>query len=438
MSEYTELLNIRAETLSPDDDGYEESLLETAKMFRGFGDALTSFMEEHGYEGNPADAKEKTDFLRKKFREAGLNPPRNCDAWFISDRKPARKTAFQICFAFGLDVEETDDFFRCVQLERSFDCHNAEEAVCYFCIKNDLSYMDAKDIIARIPDPEKQKAVPDSDVLYTGTIIEYINSIDDKEKLIQYIENNIEDFRYRSATAVRYIRELWAKISGKTGPENKESDEYNLAAREGELVSRSYNRFQEKSRRSHVDTRSREVIAEETRREAEIKLDDRVAAGDGASTWTIFSQIIGLDNKTEMKFASEYNRSLTSVLSENALLPLNADYCFPSRQIIDKALRGEPGEHESMRKLLIFLSFYNYWANIVTAKNDAFYTAKHADSERCMDTVNGRLLDAGYPELYAGNPYDWLFMWSMNDEHPLDAFRTYMGEVFAVKGEAQI
>ena len=29
MSQYTELLNIKAETLSPDDDGYEESLYKT-------------------------------------------------------------------------------------------------------------------------------------------------------------------------------------------------------------------------------------------------------------------------------------------------------------------------------------------------------------------------------------------------------------------------
>ena len=64
-----------------------------------------------------------------------------------------------------------------------------------------------------------------------------------------------------------------------------------------------------------------------------------------------------------------------------------------------------------------------------------FYSAKVSDAERCLDTINARLLDAGYPELYAGNPYDWLFKWSLNDEHPLEAFRTYMGEVFAVKEE---
>ena len=49
--------------------------------------------------------------------------------------------------------------------------------------------------------------------------------------------------------------------------------------------------------------------------------------------------------------------------------------------------------------------------------------------------INARLLDAGYLKLYAGNPYDWIFMWALNDENPLIAFRYYMGEVFAVKEE---
>ena len=57
----------------------------------------------------------------------------------------------------------------------------------------------------RIPVPKKVKAIPNREVLYTGTIIEYINDIDDKEKLIQYIIDNIDDFQYNNATAIKYI-----------------------------------------------------------------------------------------------------------------------------------------------------------------------------------------------------------------------------------------
>lgn len=428
MSQYTELLNEKAETLSPDDEGYEENLIEISALFRGFDEALTAFMEEHGYMGDLTDVPAKAQFLREKFKIANVKPPRDFKDWFVPNKKFARETAYRICFAFGLSTDETNDFFRCVQFERGFDCHTISEAVYYFCMRNGLSYSEAQEIIDRIPAPKKIKAIPNREVLYTGTIIEYIDSIDDKEKLIQYITDNIDDFQYNNATAIKYIQELWTDISKADG----------LAAKEGSIIARTYNRFEDRHKKGVTDTRSAEVIAEEVRQqEQEVKPDDYVVADSDSSTWTIFSQIIGMSNYMESEYAIKYDRSLTSVLSENTLMPLNASYCFPSQHSIDRLLRGELGDNELMRKMLIFLVFYIHWAKIIINKNDALYVAKHSDSERCLETINGRLLDAGYPELYAGNPYDWLFMWSLNDEHPLDAFRTYMGEVFAVKEEQE-
>lgn len=427
MSQYTELLNIKAETLSPDDDGYEESLLEISALFRGFDEALTAFIGEHGYNGDLSDVSAKAQFLREKFKAANVKPPRDFKEWFVPNKKFSRKTAFQICFAFGLGVDEAQDFFRCVQFERGFDCHTITEAVYYFCMRNGLSYTEAQEIIDRIPVPKKVKAIPNREVLYTGTIIEYINGIDDKEKLIQYIIDNINDFQYNNATAIKYIQELWSEISKTDG----------LAAQEGTIIDRTYNRFEDRHRKGVTDTRSTEVIATEIRQqEQEVKPYDYVVAGSDASTWIIFSQIIGLANYQESEYATKYDRSLSSVLSENKLMPLKADYCFPSRQNIDKFIRGDlVGDDEIIRKMLIFLVFYTHWAKFIISKNDAFYSAKFSDAERCLDMINARLLDAGYPELYAGNPYDWLFKWALNDENPLIAFRHYMGEVFAVKEE---
>lgn len=429
MSQYTEFLNLKAETLSIDDDGYEESLIEIADFFRGFDEALTSFIEEHGYAGDLTDVPAKAQFLREKFKATNVKLPHDFKEWFFPNKKVSRKTAFQICFAFGLNVGETNDFFRCVQFERGFDCHTISEVVYYFCIRNGLPYSEAQAIIDRIPVPPKIKSIPNREVLYTGTIIEYINSIDDKEKLIQYITDNINDFQYNNATAIKYIGELWTDISKPDG----------LAAKEGTIIDRACNRFEDKHKKGVTDTRSAEVIDEEIRQqEQEVKPDDNVVAGLNASTWIIFSQIIGLSNKQESEYGTMYDRSLTSVLSENKLMPLKADYCFPSRQNIDKLIRGElVGKNEIIRKMLILLVFYTYWAKLIISNNNAFYSAKFSDSERCLDTINARLLDAGYPELYAGNPYDWLFMWALNDENPLIAFRHYMGEVFAVKKEQE-
>lgn len=151
MTQYTELLNIKAETLSPDDDGYEESLLEVSALFRGFDEALTAFIEENGYTGGLTDVPAKAQFLCEKFKTANVKPPRDFKEWFEPNKKIARKTAFQICFAFNLGVDETNNFFRCVQFERGFDCHTISEAVYYFCMRTGLSYTEAQEIIDRIP-----------------------------------------------------------------------------------------------------------------------------------------------------------------------------------------------------------------------------------------------------------------------------------------------
>ena len=43
------------------------------------------------------------------------------------------------------------------------------------------------------------------------------------------------------------------------------------------------------------------------------------------------------------------------------------------------------------------------------------------------------LSDAGYPALYAGNPFDWIFMYSAHDDCPLEALRFFMRELYLVK-----
>lgn len=398
MREYTKTLNTHAETLSLDDDDYEESLFKIASLFRGLDEALTVFVEEHGYIGNLEDVPAKAKFLQEKFKVANIAPPRDFKEWFVPNKKLARETSFKICFAFGLNIEETNDFFRRIKFERGFDCHSINEAVYYFCMKNGLSYTEAQEIIESIPVSKKEKTIPNREVLYTETIIEYINSIDDKEKLIEYIKENISDFQYNNATAIKYIQELWNEISKADG----------LAVQEGLIIDRTQNRG--------------------------IKPDNFVIAGTNASTWIIFSQIIGLDNYQENEYATKHDRSLKSVLSENKLMPLKADYCFPNRQNIDKLIRGDlVGDDEIIRKMLIFLVFYTYWAKLIISKNEALYQAEPLDAERCLDTINARLMDAGYPEMYAGNPYDWMFMWALKETNPLEAFRCYMREVFDVK-----
>lgn len=86
--------------------------------------------------------------------------------------------------------------------------------------------------------------------------------------------------------------------------------------------------------------------------------DKLIISNDEASSWTIYSQILGLDKYQESKFSGR--RSLSSIFSKNILMPFKASSCFPSSQMVNSILRGEMGDNESFRKMIIFLVFYSF------------------------------------------------------------------------------
>lgn len=400
MDDYTQLLSTDAETLSPDDDRYEDELLRIVRSFRTFSKALTQFICRNGFNGQPDNTEEKLLFLKQRFKAAGIPVPREINGWFTNGKSVRRDTAFQICFAFSLNVEQTDEFFRKVYLERSFDCHSIREAVYYYCIRNGLKYQKAAELISHFPKEMKGQITEGREVLYTGTIIDFINSCKNEDELTAFLNEHIEQFEYNNATAKKHIQSLWNVISCENG----------LAYREGVFLAQAYNM-------NHGDE------------------DNYVTSPNkGASTWTIYSQILGLDN--HQSDILKANRSIKPLLVNNDLLSPLAEASFPDRDGIEKITNSQHVSHERIRKLLILLEFYTYWARLVVEKKNELYEADKTDSERCLDRINSYLLDCGYPELYAGNPYDWIFLWALNDNNPLPAFRYYMREIYAAKQEA--
>ena len=399
---YTDYLNTTALTLSPDDECYEEKLLSIAAHFRSFNDALSQFISEHGYDGAD-DAETKATFIKLKFSEAGIPMPRDVKNWFAGTKTIKRDTAFQICFAFGLDVNNTNDFFRKVYLERSFDCHTISEAVYYYCIRNGLSYNAALEIIAKMPKVKKGPINTKQEILYTGSIISFINGVKNADELIAYVTDHIEQFGYNNATATKHIQELWNTISCQSG----------IAFKEGQLRDKAFNQYHEGDAGS---------------------ADDYTVVSEQAdSIWKVYAQMFGLDKYQTVKYGT--NRTIKPLLENNQLLPPLAEASFPDRDGIEKITNGIHVSHERIRKLMILLEFYVFWANVIIRNNDAFAIAAEHDAERCIDKINSYLLEAGYPELYPGNPYDWIFMWAVRDQRPLLAFREHMIALYAYKSD---
>lgn len=160
-----------------------------------------------------------------------------------------------------------------------------------------------------------------------------------------------------------------------------------------------------------------------------------IVTEDADSVWRIFAQIVGLDRRQTTQLGT--NRTLKPLLENNALLPALAENSFPDRNGIEMIIKGKHVSHERIRKILILLEFYTYWANATVSHKNALWEATEIDAERCIDKINRYLIEAGYPELYPGNPYDWIFMWEVKDAWPLVTFRDHMRTLYAHKSSEQ-
>ena len=387
MPAYTTLLQKPLEEIFWEDDNFIEELLRVVQLFRPFSAAITEFISEHGYYGDASDIEKKVAFIRAAFAKADMEAPREVREWFTMQQPIKRDTAFQICFAFGLDGGETDEFFRRIfTRERSFNCHQVPEAIYYFCLNNGLSWADAMDIQRRVRPAAKEKA--DGDIVYTDSIIAELNNLDTKDDLIRWLNDNIDKFAGSNVTAYETIRRLWEQTSGADG----------LLIQERKFLPSI-----------HDDAATGEKSKLRTN-------------ASGVRPYDAYLAILQLDKKEVKRLATD--RSIKPILEK---LHESAQDSFPDRQGIDLILRGETVSYERVRKWLVLLTFYTYWAKKAISKGN--YEADSGDAERCITNMNQYLVNSGYSELYVGNPYDWIFFYASKREEPLYIFRYIWNEL---------
>lgn len=401
MGEYTSCLSTKGYDISPEDENYKQELLDVVKSFRTFDAALDEFIVQKGYSGDIADVDAKVKFIKAKFDKAGIPiETRILRSWFQKHTQAdKREIAIKFCFAFQLTLEQTRDFFRRVYLQRNLDCHSIQEAISYYCISHSLTYSEAQALIAKAPSQDGKGPVDlNADVLYTGTIIRELDRFQSPEELLAFLTENSGQFGYNNATAKKYINGLWQRIAGENG----------LADRE---IRRRF---------------PKETLSDKAR-----------------SVWDIYLQIFGLldfeeiDRKVRVIVAPlAGDRTFQTILEENELIHPIVRKCFPDRQGLEDIIKGKYRSDEVVRKTLILLAFYRFWADLFLKDTASEYAAKPKDAQRCIASINRLLLDASYPELYEGNPYDWIFLLAAQDEYPLEAFRFFMREVYLNKVES--
>lgn len=389
-----------------DAEDFTLELKKATELFRTFDTALDTFIAAHGYTGDMENAEEKVRFISAKCKAAGVPIPRNIKRWYAEHIRIKRETAFQLCFAFELSVKEVNDFLRRICLEREFDCHSMEEAVYFFAFKHGLRFEQAKDIIGQL-EIEKLGTVPKDELVYTELIEEDIDGIETVEELLAYLRENRDKFGYNNATAYETIQCIWKELSEEPG----------IAIRERKRLYMEFDRDKE------------DPIIPLEPEEAEPKDRKRIET----SVWEIYLGILGLAGNM---VADLYEgRSLKTVLKDNALLHPLAEDAFPDRGGIEAILNGTHTSYERVRKILILLVFYRFWAKRALKANS--YQAGDRDAQRCIAEINNNLHVAGYATLYPGNPYDFIILTALDADLPLVTFREYMREVFRYTSNPQ-
>lgn len=356
-----------------EDADIQEDYLHTYPH-KSFADGMTDSIIAHGYTGDPESIADKTAFVRDKCAENGITiNPTNIKNWF-ADKRPisgsrSRELVYLLCFALDFTLDDVTEFFLKVYFECPFNFRDHHEAVYYYCFANRLKYSEAKRIIEQA-DSILDTHVPDTPATeFTHMIGTALKNIHTEEELLSYIEKNSREFFRNNRTAYRYAAELIEETT--------------------ELAVKMY---------------TMEITENEPRnlnRKANIDL--------------LLFQMLGAD---VLQYSGEQS------FAKAADLPDTVKSNFPLKMQLSNIKNGKPVSYESLRKALILLSFYRYFASLFyDNRNDKSFCSLEEDFENFVYETDDLLYSCGYPKLYIRNPYDWLIMHCAFNEYPLDEFK---------------
>ena len=340
-------------------------------MCQTFADGLTESIQAHGYTGHPDDVSEKVDFVLSKCAKNGVTINRtNIRNWF-EDKRPvsgsrSRELVYQLCFGLGFSLDDTVDFFLKVYFECPFNYREPSEAVYYYCFANGLNYSDAQRIIVDADTILDKHTADEPAMEYTHMIGSALKNIHTEQELLSFIDKNSREFFRNNRTAQKYASELIDKCC--------------------ELAVEMF------------DLEATKVSGKNVKRKQNIDL--------------LLFQLLGanlLEYTGEQSFAKA------------AELPETIKSNFPLKMHLSNIRNGKQVSYETMRKTLILLSFYQFYAALFSKNYQ--HCAEEDDFRDFVYETDDLLITCGYPKLYIRNPFDWLVMHCSYAERPLDEFR---------------
>ena len=420
---YTELLNQTLSSFQEDYDIFgncsESDLLDYLnENFHPFSDGIANFIRKYipSFTGDISKPHDIYTFVANKYKELEYDiSEKTIHNWFFKNAFPAytskgRRSMYALCFAFGFNIELTKQFFQKVYLDRCFDCRNMEEAVYFYCLNNSLTYAHAVSIIEKCPDLSVNIPTAGTNILYTNQIQNKIEHINSEEELLEYFNNNIYQFQNTKLSAYRVYKDLLDNIAV---PRDQKKEVLKLI-KNNEYPSIKY--------LSVLDWYNKESFAIDNND----KRYDILKSSDISSSAFVMKQIFNFEMRELYESKDPNKRYYNNLISNKntSKLPDIVRQNFPSQHKLYLEKNWEKVSYDTIRKLIILLYFYEFCVKCQTEWHDLHKLSSDDYFEYFIHQMNNRLYSAGFEDLYIGNPYDWIFIFSSKTQSPLDTFRS--------------
>ena len=411
------------------DDDLDDAIdfLRDPDSFRSFEKGLKELLRRKGY-SNTSDDKEMADFLISKLRVIhSAIENETVYAWFSGKHRPkieagSRLKMYEICFALHLDHKETIWFFNHVYYDRAFNCHTIDEAVFHFAFLHGNTYQEALDIIAAVNNAvsiDKLKGEPAPN--YTQFLRSRISELQSTEELTDFLIANKEAFNTWNNSALYTLTDLVQELTGEKEAKSKVDNLKRMLVRK----LKSNTALKDLGSINIHDYDDCGLLIREI-------LFDAQNASDTSPAEFILEAIGG---RSIQKNTFILDRILCTVsgMPKNTDIPYLVKNNFPSKKVmsdvLDESKISVSRSYDSIRKTIVLLDFYTFWVSIKLGITDISDLNKDNLSKIYLEEANDRLCQCGYEDLYAGNPYDWIFLCSSQSEDPLAFFRAYIADL---------
>jgi hypothetical protein len=365
--------------------------IEKLNAVSNFTEYVYEYAKRCGFLGDTSDTKKLTAFLYGKCKEANVKISRQTLGNWLTRAMPAgtvngRENVYQLCFALQMNGRQAAEFFLKAYLERPFNYKDIREAVYFFCMNNGLTYSDALRIIAEV---EKSAINPNP---YADDVTEQIGvnlaKIKSEEGVIQYLVENRSGFLIQNQTATERINALVKSCC-------------QIASREYAI----YSPYDKEITVNNVDE--------------------------------LLSVIYGYAARATENAKSVYKKSI-SKSNFPELIRRN----WPQREQFQQILDKKNASFDVIRRALIMLVFYDFYANAVVAEKEAEKRRRKTGKAEAVESVaeglfdefgmeaNTILSECGYVQLYWRNPFDWMIGYCAMSPEPLRTLRDLIIEYY--------